>query len=473
MSYEDYAIPEAFPDPPPERTAPYPKSKLSGASFAQVEANDDLPASIQAETAILGAMMLDVVAISDATGSLVPEDFSLDSHRRIYNAILDLVSASESVDYITVRETLTRKKELSSVGGPAYLAFLSEGIPRNFNIESYVRIVKDEAILRRIMGICHVGSTRASDQSEEAIEVGAAIINDITEAVESGQVRTQVFDSPTMAMDALERLIDNPQPDMAILTGFRPLDDFTNGGIRLGELWIVGASPSRGKTTLARQIVKEVVRRGIPCYVHSGEMTKESWYDVTACLLVGLPAWKVREPLLMNVSEKEALRIGLKELSGLPFHISDAGGISIDKLLWNAARAVRQHKIKLFAVDYAQIIRSSAKDAKERVTEVAQKLRIFAKDNDVATILLSQSPRPEGRSINSRPNMFALKESGSLEEAAHTVILPYRPVDVETGSFTGEDELIIGKQRHGSIGNIPCRLDGRYLQFVDRQIATP
>jgi replicative DNA helicase len=439
--------------------------------------DNEIPASVHTEITILGAMMLDRDSTLEGLTRLVAEDFSLDSHQRIFRAIQAVTNGydlgEEEAIWMLVRNELERRKELSTVGGIAYVSSLTEGVPRRMNIESYVRILKDKALLRRIMSICHTGGVQASDQSESAVDVATSIISKISEAVEEGQVRTEVFDSPTMAMDAVERLVNNPQPDTAILTGFRPLDDFTNGGIRLGELWIVGASPSRGKTTLARQIVKEVVRRGIPCYVHSGEMTKESWYDVTACLLVGLPAWKIREPLLMNLSEKEALKIGLKELSALPFHISDAGGISLDRLLWNAARAVRQHKIKLFAVDYAQIIRSSAKDPKERVTEVAQRLRVFAKDNDVATILLSQSPRPEGRSINSRPNMFALKESGSLEEAAHTVLLPYRPVDIETGAFTGEDEIIVGKQRWGSIGNIPCQLDGRYLQFVDRQLGTP
>jgi replicative DNA helicase len=119
-------------------------------------------------------------------------------------------------------------------------------------------------------------------------------------------------------------------------------------------------------------------------------------------------------------------------------------------------------------VDFAQIINATGKDERQKVSAVATKLRVFAKDNNVATILLSQSPRPEGRSINSRPNMFSLKESGTLEEAAHTVILPFRKVDPETNSFTGEDELVIGKQRWGPIGSIPCRLDGKYLKFEER-----
>jgi replicative DNA helicase len=410
-----------------------------------------------------------VTAISDALARLEAEDFLLDSHQRIYRVILDLLSMGEEIDTLTVMAALSRRKELDSVGGRDYLLFLTEGIPRHPNIEAYVRIVKDKSTLRKLLGVFNEGMATAADQSEDGIKVATDAIAHISEVIENSQVKTEVFDSPTMAMDAAKRLLDNPKMEAAIALGFKPLDEFTGGGIRLGELWVIGASPSRGKTTLARQGVKHAIRDGIPCYVHSGEMTKESWYDVTACLLVDMMTWKIREPWLLNSYEKDMMRAGLKELSSLPLYISDAGGIHIDKLLWNASRAIQQHKIKLFVIDYAQIIRAHGKDERERVSAVAQKLRVFAKDNNVATILLSQSPRPEGRSINSRPNMFALKESGTLEEAAHTVVLPFRLVDTETNAFIGEDELIIGKQRWGPIGSVPCRLDGKYLKFVERQ----
>jgi replicative DNA helicase len=461
--YEDYALPAAFPDPPERVTG-------EGAREIPDAMRDTLPASIQTEITILGAMLLDAAAIADATGLLVAEDFMLDSHQRIYRCIVDLLSLGEEVDSTTVMDALKKRREIDAIGGPTYLAFLTEGIPRNPKIDSYVRIIKEKSMLRQLLGVLNDGMVQASDQSENGILIATDIISKVSQVVDQNQVKTEVFDSPTMAMAAVERLINNPKQVSAIPTGFKPLDDFTAGGIRLGELWVVGASPSRGKTTLARQIVKHVVREGIPSYVHSGEMTKESWYDVTACLLVGLPTWKIREPWLLNVSEKELLKTGLKELSSLPFNISDAGGIHIDKLLWNASRAVIQKKIKLLVVDYAQIIKANGKDDRQKVTAVAHKLREFSKDNDLATILLSQSARPEGRNINSRPNMFSLKESGALEEAAHTVILPFRRVDTETEDFTGDDELVIGKQRWGPIGSIPCRLDGKYLQFVERTI---
>jgi replicative DNA helicase len=120
------------------------------------------------------------------------------------------------------------------------------------------------------------------------------------------------------------------------------------------------------------------------------------------------------------------------------------------------------------AVDYAQIISAQGKDIREQVTRVAFRLRDFAKAEKVAVVLLSQSPRPEGRNINAKPNMHSLKESGSLEEAAHVIVLPYRPMDTETSKFTGADELIIGKNRNGVLDSINVTLNGHYLKFEER-----
>lgn len=426
-----------------------------------------LPTSNHIEVAVLGAMLLDVVAQSDAIGTLETDDFALDSHQRVYRCIVAMQAENIYVDSLSVQDELIRRKELDSIGGPAYLAFLTEGIPRNFSIENYVRILKDKSNLRRLMHLAHNLSIRASDDNESPAELAAWGATTLNEIMAEGESRDSVYDAPTMARDAEERLITNPSDDEVIPTGIPSLDEFTGGGIRLGELWIVGASPSRGKTTLARQIIKNVVFRDTPAYVHSGEMSKESWFDVTACLLEGMPTWKIREPRLMNLTERERLLNGIRDLAKMPLFISDTGGIHIDRLIWNATQAILRHGCKLMAYDYAQIIKASGND-KEKVSAVAHRLRQFHKDTKTAGILLSQSPRPDGKFVNAKPTMFSLKESGSLEEAAHTVILPYRPIDIETGKFTGEDELIIGKQRWGSIGSIPIHLNGAYLRFDER-----
>lgn len=428
---------------------------------------NERPTSVHAEMTILGAMLVEPTAITEAIAYLTTDDFALDSHRRIYSAILHLHEDQQSIDIVTITDFLGKKKELDSVGGLPYLASLSEGLPRKLSIESYVRIVRDKSLMRKMMEVCDMGLLEGTDQSREALDVVNDVMSRLTKIIEEGTVKYEVIGSVEMARDAEERLINNVKPSEVISTGIDALDEITGGGIRPEELWIIGASPSRGKTTLARQIAKNMIWRDTSVYVHSGEMSKESWFDVTACLLEGIPAWKIREPFLMNEYDRERLTNGIRELGKLPLYLSDVSGIHIDELIWNATQEIRLHGMKVGIYDYAQIIKAAGDD-KQKVSTVAHRLREFHKNTKTSGILLSQSPRPDGKYVNTRPTMHSLKESGSLEEAAHVVILPYRPIDLDTGKWTGEDELIIGKNRWGSLGTIMTHLNGQYLRFDPR-----
>lgn len=432
-----------------------------------LDGDQERPTSVHAEMTILGAIMLEPTAIVEATALLTSDDFALDSHRKIYSAILGLLEDKSGVDYITIEAELARRKELDSVGGFPYLLQLTEGIPRRLSIESYVRIVRNKSMMRRMMEVCDMGLLEGADQSREALDVANDVMGRLTKIVEEGTIKCEVIGPMEMSRDAEKRLLDNVQPTKVIPTGIEELDKMTGGGIRPEEVWVIGASPSRGKTTLARQIAKHCVWRDVPTYVHSGEMSKESWFDVTACLLEGIPAWKIREPQLLNYEDKDRLRCGIRSLGQMPLHISDTSGIHIDELIWNATQAIRLQGMKLGIYDYAQIIKAGGDD-KQRVTTVAQRIRQFHKDTKTSGIILSQSPRPDGKYVNTRPTMHSLKESGSLEEVAHVVILPYRPIDIETGKWTGEDELIVGKNRWGALGTILTHLNGQYLRFDSR-----
>lgn len=428
-----------------------------------------IPAAEEAERTILGALLNDSSRIVEVASTLTASHFSLDSHRRIFEAMILLAERDNSVDIVTLSQYLHDQRQIDSVGGWGYISDLTSGIPQRPEIENYLGMVKDKSVCRDLLAFSEALRARASASSQPGLEIASWALSGISSIAERNQTRQEIFSSEILADDAEYRLLDQPQDSPALATGISKLDEMTGGGIRRGELWVIGASPSRGKTTLARQIVKTCAKRGNPCYVHSGEMTKESWIDVTACMLADVPAWKTREPRLFTATERELLRPAIRRVREMPLHISDTGGIHLDRLIWNATRQVRHHHIQVFAIDYAQIIAAPGKDERQKVSNVANRMRLFAKDENVAVILLSQSPRPEGRSINARPTMFSLKESGALEEAAHTVILPYRPVDIDTGSFTGEDELIIGKQRWGAIGSVPVKLNGKYLRFEERQ----
>jgi replicative DNA helicase len=425
------------------------------------------PADTYAEKTILGATLLDNAYYLEAQDKLAVDDFWLDSHQRIYRRVGELLASDHTVDLVTLGQELDRHKELAGMGGMSYLASLTEGLPRQPVISDYVEIVKDKSLLRQMIKACSVTMARAEDQSEPALKVLWDHLKALTDAAEQNS-GNEVWSSAELALESIRALVDDPQEVQIIPTGIRGLDELTGGGMRLGELWVVGAAPSRGKTTLARQIVAGALLRGIPTLVHSGEMSKKSWIDITACLLEGMPVWKIREPRLLNLTERERVRSGLLALGQLPLYISDAATVTLERLLWNATRERRHHGVQLLVVDYAQIISAPGKEIREQVAQVAYRLRDFAKTENVAVLLLSQSPRPQGRDINSKPNMHSLKESGALEEVAHVVVLPYRPIDIETSRFTGEDELIIAKNRNGFLDSVPTYLDGEYLHFKQR-----
>ena len=425
-----------------------------------------LPANLDAEKTILGAVLLDCERLCELD-SLQPDDFFLDSHSRIFAAMRSIDGV---VDTVTLANELSNRHELQTIGGMSFLFSLTEGLFRSVVIADYIRILRDKATLRRMVNLGTLLQSKAYEQTETGLQIGTWLAGEVSAIMdESGTGKPDVFSAADMAEDAERRLMHPETVTDLIPFGIDKLDSWTNGGMRLGELWIIGAPPSRGKTTLARQIVKHTVLGGTPAYVHSGEMTKESWYDITACLIQEMPAWKVRDPYLMNLADKQNLLEGLRILETLPMHISDTGGIELDRLIFNATRAHMDLGIKLLVVDYAQIIKVRGKrEPRDRVSEVAGQLREFAKAYNVTTVLLSQMARPEGRNINARPNMFGLKESGTLEESAHGVILPYLPVDTDTNAFTGEDQLIIGKQRFGPVGAVNVRFRGDYLTFEGR-----
>lgn len=428
---------------------------------------DELPCNLDSERTILGALIADSTRLMEVAEILTPEDLSLDSHVRILRAMVQM--GAGNIDEVTLANQLKQNGDLDAIGGYTYLGGLQEGVFRRVSIEKHIAIVKDKALCRSLLTAGSALSARARCQDVPAVEIAAWGVSALSKLVESRKDSATVHSAEDMLAAAVDR-INRPHDNGSIISfGIKPLDEKTNGGMRIGELWVIGAAPSRGKTSLARQIVKNAVCSGIAAYVHSGEMTKESWFDITACLIEGMPAWKVRDPALINLADRERLADGLMELSKAPFYISDAGAISLERLIFNATRQKAEHDIKLFVVDYAGLIHAPGKNPTERIGNVAGRLREFAKENNVATILLSQLARPEGRDLNKKPNMFMLKESGDMEAHAQGIILNYMPVDAETNSFTGEDELIIGKQRNGTVGSVPVHFDGQYLKFEDRR----
>lgn len=259
----------------------------------------------------------------------------------------------------------------------------------------------------------------------------------------------------------------NSSADLSGLgTGIHALDQMTTG-IRGGEFWVVGALPGRGKTSLGMQFVLANVDRIVPTLIFSLEMSKNELLRRMEGQRLGMVRL-LRSPQLMSEKDWSTLAEDTAELAHLPLHIDDSPGLKISDLVSNAHLAIKQRGVKLVVVDYLQLLRSPGKELRERVGYAANQLRELAKSTGVPVVALSQLRRPQG-GINTRPTMLDLRETGEIEAHAHTVVLLYQPLNDE-GQPTGEDEIIIGKQRNGSLGTIPAFFNTRSLSFHEREM---
>ena len=456
------------------------------ASFSETyTAAEGLPASVHNEIAILGAMLQDAVAISDATGKLKIEDFSLDSHRRVYQAMLDLLAAGHAVDYLTVMDALSKRKELDAIGGPAYLAFLSEGIPKNLNIESYVRIVKDKSLLRQLMSIFSEGATRASDQSEDAINVLGDVEAQLSEVADSAIQRgfSGIAEIVASSFGSIDKLYEQGREITGLATHYIEFDRMTSG-LQDSELIIIAARPSMGKTAWAINIAQNAaVRDGKVVAVFSLEMSKESLLRRMLASEAMVNSRKIQTGFLPKEDQGKLLA-ALERLMESKMFIDDTPGITLAEMRAKARRLKQQEgQLDLIMIDYLQLMTGSAggrkvlRTATQEVSAVSRGLKALAKEMRVPVIALSQLSRAsEQRGGDKKPMLSDLRESGSIEQDADVVAFIHRDSYYnkdengdEDPESKGKAEIIIAKQRNGPTGSVHLAYLSDYTRFENLQ----
>ncbi len=439
--------------------------------------SDGLPASIHIEVAVLGTMLLDGVAISDATAKLKAEDFSLDSHQRVYRCILDLMAKGHGIDSLTVGEELERRKELKSIGGPAYLAFLSEGIPRNFNIESYVRIVKDKSLLRQLMSIFHDGATRASDQSEDAISVLGDVEAKLADVADSAIQRgfSGIAEIVASSFGSIDKLYEQGREITGLRTHYIEFDRMTSG-LQDSELIIIAARPSMGKTAWAINIAQNAaVHDGKVVAVFSLEMSKESLLRRMLASEALVNSRKIQTGFLPK-EDKGKLLAGLERLMESKMFIDDTPGINLAEMRAKARRLKQQEgRLDLIVIDYLQLMTGSVgsnqrkfENRTQEVSAVSRGLKALAKEMKVPVVALSQLSRgSEQRTGDKKPLLSDLRESGSIEQDADVVAFIHREeyYDRENEDLKGKAEIIIAKQRNGPTGSCHLAYMSDYTRF--------
>ena len=421
-----------------------------------------LPANVEAERSILGAILLDNFAYNQAAEHLRTEDFSLDSHRRIYARMVDLAESSRPIDMITLIEELERNKELQAIGDVAYVSSLLEGVPERPSIEHYVKIVRDKALLRGVISVSSTAIARASDQSDSAEEVlgdtEAAIFQLSEKRIGRGFMGVEEIVRETFG--SVDALLQRGQRITGLATHYMDLDEMTSG-LQRSDLVIIAARPSMGKTAFAMNIAENAaIEDQQVAGVFSLEMSREALLMRLLCSQARVDAHKMRTGSLWQEDTRKVVR-AMEQLAHAPIFIDDTPGISLSEMRAKARRLKQaQGRLDLIIVDYLQLMSGGGKRFENRTQEVSaisRGLKALAKELSVPVIALSQLSRaPESRGGDHRPQLADLRESGSIEQDADLVMFIFREevYKQDDPELQGRAEIIIAKQRNGPIGKV-------------------
>jgi len=417
-----------------------------------------LPHNLEAERSVLGAILVHNDAFNTAAQVIDGRDFYRDAHRRIFDRMVTLSERGDAIDFITLKEELSRGGELDAVGGPAYVASLVDGVPRATNVEYYAKIVKEKATLRNLIYAANkiVANAYEAEQESDLIldEAESLIFAVADDRLKAGFVpmRTLVNES----FPKIEQLFEHKRLVTGVPTGFVDLDEMTRG-FQGGDLVIIAARPSMGKTSLVLNIAQHVaVQPNMTVGFFSLEMSKESLF---IRLLTSEAQIDSHRLMSGHIAERDYGRISqsLERLSGMGLFIDDTANIGVLEMRAKSRRLQSEHGLSLIVVDYIQLMsaRGRYENRTLELASISRSMKGLAKELNVPIVVLSQLSRaPESRSDH-RPQLSDLRESGALEQDADVVILIYRddaynrdPNNPEAGTA----ELILAKQRNGPTG---------------------
>jgi len=420
-----------------------------------------LPTNVDAERFVLGSILLDDSFYIQAAGSLEAEDFSLEKHRRIFKRMGDLHERSEKIDRITVANELMKANELEACDGLSYLVSLDDGLPQLPNVDSYIRIVKDKSVLRRIILASQHMINRCLLDAEEPDEILAGAEETLLKLGEQ-RVKSGLLNAEQILRDyegGINAFLDPSKRIKGLSTGFTKLDEYT-GGLHGGDLVIVAGRPSMGKTALALNIAQHVsLKLKQTAAVFSLEMSKESLLTRMLCSAARVDSQRFRAGYLTQ-EERRKLNQALHELVESPLYIDDTPGLHLMDMHAKLRRlqSERQH-IGLVVVDYLQLMSGQGRfeNRNQEVSALSRGMKLLAKELNVPMMVLSQLSRAvETRQGDHRPQLSDLRESGSIEQDADVVGFIFREevYHRDREDLRGLAELIVAKQRNGPVGTV-------------------
>jgi replicative DNA helicase len=435
-----------------------------------------LPVNLDAERFVLGAILMDDALYIQVAGALEAEDFSLEKHRRIYLRMAELYNRGERIDRVTVANELMKQNQLESVDGVSYLVSLDEGLPALANLDSYVRIVKDKAVLRRIIFTSQKLIDRCLIGEEEPDQILASAEESL---LKLGESRAQdALVNPHRILEefdgGINAFLDPSKRIKGLSSGFLKLDEMT-GGLHPGELLILAARPSMGKTALALNMAQHVAMQPNEkqtVAVFSLEMSRESLLTRMICAGARVDQQKFRAGYL-NQDERRRLAKTASELVQAPLFIDDTSGTHLMDIHAKLRRLKAEHGLSLVVIDYLQLMsgRGRYENRNQEISTISRGLKLLAKDLKVPMLVLSQLNRaPETRPGDHRPQLSDLRESGSIEQDADLVAFIFREevYKQEDERLKGMAELIVAKQRNGPIGRVNLVFLKEFTKFENR-----
>lgn len=446
-------------------------STWTDADLQQLLQGRQVPASPEAEAAVLGSMLLDRDCIGDVVQTIGADCYSLTEHRILHEAILTLYENNSEIDLVLLRNELKKRNSLEAVGGVEYLVRVAESVPSAANALYYANIVKEKAMLRDLAHACGQILNEACEDTGDVgdkLDTAEKRIFEVTEQKIQGSA-VAIKDLITEAFESIESR-KGGDGVTGVPTGFMELDHDLCG-LQKGEMIIVAGRPSMGKTSFALNIAENIgVKEELPVVIFSLEMSKQQLVERILCSHSGINSQAVRKGMLGTDDMAKLTQAG-GELFGKPIFIDDTPGLTPLMIRAKCRRLKSQHNIQAIFIDYMQLMSLGGRveSRQQEISTISRYLKSLARELEVPVVVLSQLNRAaEGREGH-RPRMSDLRESGSIEQDADVIILLHREDYYHRGDSEWEDnntaEVIIAKQRNGPTGIVELMFDGNTTRF--------
>lgn len=435
------------------------------------------PQHIEAEQAVLGAMLISGDAVAEAAEWLEPDDFYRTAHKVIFDAMRDLYEAGQPVDVVTLSAALqTKENALESVGGIAYIASLAAAMPTALHIEHYSNIVREKALLRRIIATATEIAKEGYAGEMTAGDLLADAERKVLELSRNRRTRdfTHISDVLENTFERIEQLYASDGQLTGVPSGYSELDKMTSG-FQKSDLIIVAARPSVGKTAFALNVAQNIaVRAGLPAAIFSLEMSKDQLVQRMLCAEAYIDGHRMRTGSLED-EDWPKLSMGVSTLGNAPIYIDDTPGITVPEMRSKLRRLKSQVGLGFVVIDYLQLIhgrKSSGENRQQEISEISRTLKQMARELEVPVMALAQLSRGVEQRQDKRPMLSDIRESGSIEQDADIVAFLYRDdyYDPETEK-KNIVEILIAKQRNGPTGKVELVFLKNYNKFVNLEKA--